>query len=310
MLGVMIGHLAPRPDGHRAHRRADGGRALPLVLVTLSVVALVGAGVAALVTARSGSASSRTATSDAAAATTSVTTGAATGTAGASAADATSSPTATADVPATGASDGDGTTATATAAGRVLSDADRAAGLTSLKVPDVGTGRLVTVKGSVKAPGKGTVKTVRVRIEGGLGIDGQSFAAFVMDTLNDERSWGHGGTMTFARTASASADITVVLASPDTSAAMCAPLVTYGKLSCRTGSKAVLTLYRWVKAIPGYRPDYTGYRHYVINHEVGHTLGHGHEYCAGKGERAPLMMQQTKGLKGCKANPWPYPDAG
>jgi hypothetical protein len=99
-----------------------------------------------------------------------------------------------------------------------------------------------------------------------------------------------------------------VLASPDRSAAICRPLITYGRLSCRSGDQAVLTMYRWVRGIPDYRGDLDGYRHYVVNHEVGHVLGHGHEYCAGKGERAPLMMQQTKGLKGCTPNPWPFPD--
>jgi hypothetical protein len=90
---------------------------------------------------------------------------------------------------------------------------------------------------------------------------------------------------------------------------MCEPLKTFGKLSCHEGDDAVLTMYRWVKGIPDYHGDVTGYRHYVVNHEVGHALGHGHQYCAGKGKLAPLMMQQTKGLLGCRPNPWPFPDA-
>jgi hypothetical protein len=136
------------------------------------------------------------------------------------------------------------------------------------------------------------------------------FAKFVLATLNDKRSWTENGTRTFARTdQGADADFSVVLASPQKSADMCEPLKTFGKLSCHEGDDAVLTMYRWVKGIPDYHGDVTGYRHYVVNHEVGHALGHGHQYCAGKGKLAPLMMQQTKGLLGCRPNPWPFPDA-
>jgi hypothetical protein len=147
---------------------------------------------------------------------------------------------------------------------------------------------------------------VRIEVEKGLRLDRPAFARFVLDTLNDPRSWGHGGSRTFARTDGA-ADVRVVMASPDTSARLCRPLITRGTLSCRSGDRAVLTLYRWVKAIPDYGKDRNGYRQYVVNHEVGHALGHGHEFCPGRGKRAPVMMQQTKGLLGCRKNPWPYP---
>jgi hypothetical protein len=189
-----------------------------------------------------------------------------------------------------------------------LTAADRLAGLTSLKITDRGSGRLRTVPGTQKAPGKGRVYEVRVQVEAGLPIDGPVFAKFVLATLNDRRSWTENGKRTFART-DGTGDFTVVLATPDTSAALCRPLQTFGKLSCHEGSNAVLTMYRWVKGIAGYDGDTTGYRHYVVNHEVGHALGHHHEYCAGPGKLAPLMMQQTKGLKGCRPNPWPHPDA-
>jgi hypothetical protein len=192
------------------------------------------------------------------------------------------------------------------AAGSGPTAADVAAGLTSLTVVPTGTGHLVVVPGNVPAPGKGRIITVRVEVESGIGVDGDRFAAFVMATLNDSRGWGHSGTLRFARTAG-TAQVRVVLASPTTSARLCRPLQTFGKLSCRTGNSAVLTAYRWVKAIREYRTDRTGYRHYVISHEVGHALGHGHLMCAGKGAVAPVMMQQTKGLKGCLPNPWPYP---
>lgn len=187
-----------------------------------------------------------------------------------------------------------------------LTAADRAAGLRSTAVPQRGPGTLVVVPGGANAPGKGKVYRVRVEIEKNLNVDGQAVAATVMATLNDSRSWGHGGRMTFART-SGKADIRVVLATPQTSAKMCAPLVTLGKVSCAQGNAAILTYFRWVTGTPDYGADRTGYRRYLVNHEVGHVLGHHHEYCPGKGKRAPVMMQQTKGLLGCVKNSWPFP---
>ena len=188
-----------------------------------------------------------------------------------------------------------------------LTEADVEAGLLSRDVPQSGNGVLVPVPGSMPAPGPGRVRTVRVEVEEGLPVDGARFADFALAVLNDPRGWGAGGTMSFARTDSADAEIHLVLATPDTSRRLCRPLETYGKLSCRTGDRAVLTHYRWVNATEEYAADPTGYRRYVVNHEVGHALGHGHQRCPGPGRPAPVMQQQTLGLDECATNSWPNP---
>jgi Protein of unknown function (DUF3152) len=175
----------------------------------------------------------------------------------------------------------------------------------AVRTATVGSGHFAVVPGRVPAPGRGTVRTVRVEIEGGVPVDPGEFAAFVMATLNDARSWGHGGTMTFSRTAGP-AQIVVRLASPDTSAALCRPLVTFGRLSCSEGQFAILTSYRWFHGQSEFN-GLTQYRQYVVNHEVGHVLGHGHLHCGGAGQLAPVMQQQTKGVAPCRPNAWPFP---
>ncbi|WP_165922611.1 DUF3152 domain-containing protein [Pseudonocardia endophytica] len=183
---------------------------------------------------------------------------------------------------------------------------DRIAGVLDRTVPPSGTGQFDVVPGGSPAPARGRVTAVRVEVEKGLTIDGQAFAAFALATLNDPRSWGRDGNVGFSRTAG-DAPIHIKLATPATTDRLCGSLGTEGRLSCRQGPDAILNLARWVTGIPDYRGDLTGYRHYLVNHEIGHVLGHHHVLCPGQGVPAPVMQQQTLGLDGCRPNPWPYP---
>ncbi|WP_231953588.1 DUF3152 domain-containing protein [Actinoplanes derwentensis] len=138
------------------------------------------------------------------------------------------------------------------------------------------------------------------------------FAEVIDETLGDDRSWVHSGELRLRRAAKAGDDVdfTIYLASAKTSEKMCAAggLDTDGYTSCRLPGKVIINAARWAGAVPEFGDRLTTYRRYTINHEVGHELGHGHEACPGKGEPAPVMQQQTFGLKGCTANAWPYLD--
>ena len=46
-----------------------------------------------------------------------------------------------------------------------------------------------------------------------------------------------------------------------------------------------------------------GYRIYLICHEFGHALGHGHSRCVKPGP-CPVMVQQTLGTGLCYPHPW------
>lgn len=47
------------------------------------------------------------------------------------------------------------------------------------------------------------------------------------------------------------------------------------------------------------------YRAYVVQHEFGHALGHGHKLPNGTQCPCPVMYQQTRGTRNkCKPNPW------
>ncbi len=159
----------------------------------------------------------------------------------------------------------------------------------------------------------GPIRRFRVAIESNIPASVATLAAFsakINQVLGDPRSWIAGGQYRLQQVpATGSYQFTIYLVTEQTSSRMCAPLYTGGYTSCRQGSHVVLNLDRWMTSVP----EYTGvhipldsYRAYMINHEVGHVLGHEHELCPGKGRPAPVMEQQTLGLHGCTPNFWPY----
>lgn len=173
-----------------------------------------------------------------------------------------------------------------------------------------------TPSGSAPTPSPGAGRVVRytVEVEGGLGADTGELASVVSTVLTDPRGWQTADTVRFVNVSPAEAaeaakgaavDVRVTLASPDTTDRLCAPLETRGEVSCHNGGRAVLNARRWLLGVEAYGSDLAAYRTYLVNHEVGHALGHGHVECPGAGEDAPVMMQQTYGLDGCVA--WPYP---
>jgi hypothetical protein len=157
----------------------------------------------------------------------------------------------------------------------------------------------------------GRVQRYRVAVEKGSGVTPGEFAGRVEAILGDTRSWIGGGRVRLQRVPGdvGDVDFTVYLATPVTSEAMCREdgLRTERYTSCRLASgKVVINLARWLTAVPGYGAPLETYQAYAINHEVGHQLGQGHEACLGPGRLAPVMQQQTLGLRGCVANAWPY----
>ncbi|GHC48037.1 DUF3152 domain-containing protein [Streptomyces flavofungini] len=180
------------------------------------------------------------------------------------------------------------------------------------------SGDFDAVRGFDKAPGKGRKFRYRVDIEKGMGLDGGLFAQAVQKTLNDKRSWAHGGGRTFERISSGQPDFVITLASPVTTAKWCAKSgldTLQQNVSCDSASteRVMINAYRWAQGAKTYGDRIHPYRQMLINHEVGHRLGYGHVDCRRDGELAPVMQQQTKfldhdGIR-CKANPWVYPES-
>ena len=169
------------------------------------------------------------------------------------------------------------------------------------------TGRYTRMQTGTPVRGRsGRVVTYRVEVEQGAGVTTREFGRVIDQALSHERGWTGDGRWRFQRVARAQPELTIRLATPATVDEQCeaAGAATDGYTSCRAGQFIVLNLDRWFLGVP-HVDDLSLYRTYLVNHEVGHGLGLGHERCPGKGWRAPVMLQQTLGLHGCTANPWP-----
>ncbi len=183
-------------------------------------------------------------------------------------------------------------------------------------VPTHGSGNFsyATKRGSILGA-KGQLRRFRVAVEKGSGEDADAFAAQVVSTLGDERSWTGNGTLRLQMVnGNERADFTVFLATRDTAGAKCQAGGTNIRIggvpytSCRVPGAAIINLDRYRKSSKPYlnaKIPLAVYRNYVINHEVGHELGHHHEGCPKTGGPAPVMVQQTLTTRGCVPYAWP-----
>ncbi|MFI5852698.1 DUF3152 domain-containing protein [Streptomyces parvulus] len=180
-------------------------------------------------------------------------------------------------------------------------------------IPSSGPGTFATASGGgERVGGSGRTLTYVVQVEDGVGIPAGEVAAEVERILADERGWTADGNVGFRRVAGGPSDFRVRLATAGTVDAICGRygLDTGGEVNCNVGQDVMVNLKRWLLATEYYADDVTSYRALIVNHEVGHFLGHGHEGCPGAGRPAPVMMQQIKGLHGCRTNVWPYDAEG
>lgn len=146
--------------------------------------------------------------------------------------------------------------------------------------------------------------TYHLETRGRIMTDLSRFARLAQQTYDDPRGW-RGLGVRFERV-KRKGDFTLVLAQAAKVTSFSSACST--TWSCRVGRFVIINQTRWQRASPAWN-DYgrsrRDYRHMVVNHETGHWLGRAHLGCPGPGRSAPVMMQQSKGLGGCEANPWP-----
>jgi hypothetical protein len=151
-------------------------------------------------------------------------------------------------------------------------------------------------------------RTVRYHVEtrGKITTSRNEFRTLAQQTYDDPRGWRAAG-IRFVPVRSGGA-FTLVLAE-----ASWLPRFSSGcsaMWSCRVGRYVIINQERWKHASPAWNAAHLAlrdYRHMVVNHETGHWLGLGHASCPGPGRLAPVMQQQSKGLQGCRFNPFPTP---
>jgi hypothetical protein len=150
--------------------------------------------------------------------------------------------------------------------------------------------------------------TYEIASRGAVSADLEDFATQVARYLSDPLGWPGAG-VEFKRVDSGGL-ITIWLVE-DSQVPSFSSICSTG-LSCSIGRNIIINEVRWLESAPPGVMDEVPldqYRMMVVNHEVGHWLGHhNHSSCPGPGRVAPLMMQQSKGLNGCTFNPYPLPN--
>ncbi|MFD4372617.1 DUF3152 domain-containing protein [Streptomyces sp. NPDC058486] len=179
-------------------------------------------------------------------------------------------------------------------------------------VPADGPGTFTRSRVGGERQGRGPVRTYRIEVEDGIELDPDETARTVASVLGHPRGWTRNPAYGFRLVASGPVDFTIRIATPGTTDRLCyvTTPASKGNVNCRIDHAVVVNLKLWVRGSPRFDGPIEEYRALIVNHEVGHEIGRGHETCPGPGQPAPAMMQQIKGLLGCVANAWPYDGDG
>lgn len=136
------------------------------------------------------------------------------------------------------------------------------------------------------------------------------FANTVFSTLNDPCGWPRAGAVFQEAdgTDPNACSMTLTLAAADQMTSFSTECS--DEYSCRVGNDVIINVDRWNNATEGWLNaggTVERYRTMVINHEVGHRLGHldNELTCSAVNQPAPLMQQQSMDLLGCTPNEWP-----
>jgi uncharacterized protein DUF3152 len=210
----------------------------------------------------------------------------------------------------------------ASSSGDVNNDVLKAAALPAgASYTTQGNGSFRILKGTSPKVGHGRLFRYSIDVENGItGVDLKQFQHVVVQTLSDPRSWsGHG--VALQRVDSGPIDFHATWTSAMTVRQFCGYTIKV-ETSCYApaggasdANRVIFNVARWVRGSAAYVGDLAAYRVYMVNHEDGHAIGHQHAHQCLPGGLAPVMMQQTFGLKSatsgkmCGANPWPYPPA-
>lgn len=161
--------------------------------------------------------------------------------------------------------------------------------------------------GTTKARIINCVKTIYYQVEvwGNVVADINDFKAKVAETYKDSRGWSQIANF---KEVESGGDFSLILSD---AASLDATPGCSGDLSCTTWSnQVIINDERWREGTEASRNagmSTRDYQHMVINHETGHWLGHyAHIESCENGGPAPIMLQQSTGLRGCSSfNAWP-----
>ena len=146
--------------------------------------------------------------------------------------------------------------------------------------------------------------TYHVETRGRITASVKEFARLAQESYDDPRGW-RGAGIAFRRVAKGGSFTLVLAAASSVPGFSGGCSATY---SCRVGRFVIINQTRWLQATPPWNAaggSLRDYRHLVVDHETGHWLGLAHAGCPRAGALAPVMMQQSKGLDGCRFNPFP-----